>query len=401
MVQKSQILDKYLTALEKDPKSRVFAPLAEYYRKSGLLNQAIETLNQGIKYNPDYVLGHLGLAFCYFENGDSKRSYDILRPLIDSNRDNLRMLRLFSDTCLDLGKSEEALENLKYLLFINPKDKEAAEKIKEIEESNKKFGPIKFNLQEVLNDTNSSDVESEGVQFNLDDLNTGLEKEKSIDEWTKVDLSNEKVQEDELDSWSMNERPSFEEEKVEEESVERHFKVERPKLESAQPSSPVITHTLVDLYCNQGYLDKAKDLLEKILELNPNDLKTKLKLQEVERVLNDSFVDDSDFDTDSEDTDLEDEEEIAFSGKEEVAKEDEGDELAGRNNLMNLFDKKFNNFEIEEPTLKIEEPILEIEEVEKRDHVKEQKIKEIKEVEEKLWSFHRALCAKAKTVLSV
>ena len=68
MIQKDQILDKYLTALEKDPKSRVFAPLAEYYRKNGLLSQAIDTLNQGIKFNPDYVLGHLGLAFCLSSN---------------------------------------------------------------------------------------------------------------------------------------------------------------------------------------------------------------------------------------------------------------------------------------------------------------------------------------------
>lgn len=394
MVQKSQILDKYLTALEKDPKSRVFAPLAEYYRKSGLLNQAIETLNQGIKYNPDYVLGHLGLAFCYFENGDAKRSYDILRPLIDSNRDNLRMLRLFSETCLDLGKSEEALESLKYLLFVNPKDKEAAEKVKNIEESNKKFGPIKFNLQEALGEPASPAVESEGIQFNLDEMDTGIEKEKSIDEWTKVDLSNEKSKDDSLDLWSMNEKPSFDEEVVEEEVSEIEYKVERPKADRAQPSSPVITHTLVDLYCNQGYLDKAKDLLEKILELNPNDLKTKLKLQEVERVLNDSFVDESEFNEESEELSLT---EDMSSSEERLDEDTEGDESAGRNNLMNLFDKKFNNFELDEPFAEAEEVV----EVEKKNLLKEQKIKELKEVEAKLWSFHRALCARAKTVLSV
>ncbi len=399
MVQKSQILDKYLTALEKDPKSRVFAPLAEYYRKSGLLNQAIETLNQGIKYNPDYVLGHLGLAFCYFENGDAKRSYDILKPLIDSNRDNLRMLRLFSDTCLDLGKSEEALENLKYLLFVNPKDKEAAEKVKEIEASNEKFGSIKFSLQDALSDSDSTTNSApEGIQFNIDELDTGIEKEKSIDEWTKVDLSNEKAKEDDfLDSWSMNEKPSYENEGLKEEiTSEREFKVEQPKTTGSQPSSPVITHTLVDLYCNQGYLDKAKDLLEKILELNPNDLKTKLKLQEVDRVLNDSFIDDEEFETiPEEQTHLE---EVSLSedakSKEDTFNEEE-DELEGRNNLMSLFDKKFNNFQIDEV---MNEPSDNVEEIVKGDPVKEQKIKE---VEEKLWSFHRALCAKAKTVLSV
>ncbi len=383
MAQKSQILDKYLTALEKDPKSRVFAPLAEYYRKSGLLTQAIETLNQGIRHNPDYVLGHLGLAFCYFENGDSKRSYDILKPLIDSNRDNLRMLRLFSDVCLDLKKSEEALETLKYLLFINPKDVQAAESVKTLENENKRFGPIKFNLQDVLGDITSEDVTSKSVQFNVDDLDTSLNNEKKIDEWTKLDLSSEKSEEIDLDSWSMNAKPSFDSRKSEakSEEVERTFAVEQPKIENVKSSTPVITHTLVDLYCNQGYLDKAKDLLEKILELNPNDLKTKLKLQEVDRVLGESFIDE----------DLE-EEEIAEEVTERLGVASiDTDEVTGRNNLMNLFDEKFNK---KEPDISFTEK----ESVETVDPLYSEKVKV---VEEKLWAFHRSLCARAKSVLSV
>jgi len=379
-VQKSQILDKYLSALEKDPKSRVFAPLAEYYRKSGLLSQAIETLNQGIKHNPDYVLGHLGLAFCYYENGDAKRSYDILRPLIDTNRDNLRMLRLYSDACLELSKNEEALETLKYLLFVNPKDKEAAEKIKLIENDNKKFGPIKFNLEDLISPEEESQAEAEVIQFNVDELDTSLAKEKSIDEWTKLDLSNEKDSEDSLDTWSMNQKPILKEEAsvspVSEVEAEREFRVEKVKVEQPQSSSPVITHTLVDLYCNQGYLDKAKDLLEKILELNPGDLKTKLKLQEVDRVLNESFVDDEPQDF---------EEEGAVEVFAEPSKVDSPKESDGRDNLMNLFDQKFNN---NTPEKIIEEPS------------NDSALEEFKKVEAKLWEFHKALEARAKTILS-
>ena len=391
MAQKSQILDKYLTVLEKDPKSRVFAPLAEYYRKSGLLNQAIETLNLGIRHNPNYVLGHLGLAFCYFENGNAKRSYDILNPLVDSNRDNLRMLRLYSDICLELGKSDEALENLKYLLFINPKDSEAAEKVKSLENDNKRFGPIKFNLQDVLGSEFDTSSVVESVQFNVEELDTSLNTEKSFDEWTKVDLSNEQREEESLDSWSMNKKPDFKNEISEEkpEELERHFKVEKQpsQLEHVGQSSPVITHTLVDLYCNQGYLDKAKDLLEKILELNPNDLKTKLKLQEVDRVIGESFIGDEFV-----------EEEIAEENVVELSSvvtdsEDKPsltNESVGRDNLMSLFDKKFNTIEDKEEE--------QFSEKTRKDELQAMKIKV---VEEKLWAFHRGLKAKAKTILSV
>jgi len=372
MAQSNQILEKYLTTLEKDPGSRVFAPLAEYYRKNGLLTQAIDTLNLGIKHNPSYVLGHLGLSFCYFDNGDYKRSYDILRPLIDSNRDNIRMLRLFSDVCLELKKSEEALQNLKYLLFINPKDQDAAEKVAALEKDNEKFGPIKFNVQEEYIATNEDDQK---ILFDVDSMKSEPSNFEGVDDWVKVDLSSEedesKKKDDFIGDWSMNGSLPEEEITEEKENLVREFKVDIAPKEFVKPESPVITHTLVDLYCNQGYLDKAKDLLEKILELNPNDLKTKLKLQELEKVLSDVF--------------LEADEEIE---EEELSATPIGivnTEASGRDDLMNLFDKKFNLDDkvhsIEEPSSISPDPKIEL-------------------VENKLWTFHKALESRAKLILN-
>src|SRR5690606_23279918 len=45
--------------------------------------------------------------------------------------------------------------------------------------------------------------------------------------------------------------------------------------------SPIISHTLIDLYCEQEYFDKALELLEKTLELNPDDLATRRRMSEV------------------------------------------------------------------------------------------------------------------------
>jgi pentatricopeptide repeat protein len=47
-----------------------------------------------------------------------------------------------------------------------------------------------------------------------------------------------------------------------------------------------VTHTLVDLYCGQGHIEKALDVLNKILLLNPNDQKTKDKIQEINILIN-------------------------------------------------------------------------------------------------------------------
>lgn len=364
MAQSNQILEKYLTTLERDPASRVFAPLAEYYRKNGLVNQAIDTLSQGIKFNPEYVLGHLGLAFCYFDNGDLKRAFDILSPLVDSNRDNIRMLKLFSDICLDLNKKEKALEYLKYLLFINPKDTDAAEKVTRLENESEKFGPIKFNIQDEIYEDQTE------ILFDVDSMSSSPEKVSEVDEWVKLDLKQSIVENETLDDWSMSKTVDLPEETIEEEV--REYKINKEVKSSTD--SPVITHTLVDLYCNQGYLDKAKDLLEKILELNPNDLKTKLKLQEVERVLSEAYIDDA-----------EDIETVTPSPiQDEKLTED-----SGRSELMNLFDKTFSDM----TPLRAE---LEIVKAPARDN----KSEKIGIIENKLWAFHKSLVKRANQVLS-
>ena len=59
----------------------------------------------------------------------------------------------------------------------------------------------------------------------------------------------------------------------------------KEESDEASEAAPVITHTLVDLYCAQGHTQKAKEILEKILELNPTDEKTKVKLNEVNELL--------------------------------------------------------------------------------------------------------------------
>ena len=43
-------LEKYLKEYQENPRSRVFAPLAEAYRKSGLIDEAIDICREGLEY---------------------------------------------------------------------------------------------------------------------------------------------------------------------------------------------------------------------------------------------------------------------------------------------------------------------------------------------------------------
>ncbi len=269
----SPLIEKYSSAFEKDPTSRVFAPLAEGYRKAGLATKAMEILKIGIRNNPSYLQGYISLASCYTDLGEYNLAYTTLRPLISENRDNIRLQKLFGENCVELGHHEEALESYKYLLFLNPKDQEVSKMVSKIEDS-------------YLPTVEPQIIENE--LFEIDEIDVLPERSKnSLDEWIKVDLKKESISEeissDDNDDWKVEKieklGPTLVLDPEHESEIEEVEAKEASNNENDE--APVITHSLVDLYINQGYLTKAKELLLKIIELNPTEEASQKKLQEV------------------------------------------------------------------------------------------------------------------------
>jgi tetratricopeptide (TPR) repeat protein len=272
----SPLIEKYSSAFEKDKTSRVFAPLAEGYRKAGLVNRAMEILKIGIRNNPSYLQGYISLASCYNDLGEHNLAYTALRPLISENRDNIRLQKLFAENCVELGHSEEALESYKYLLFLNPKDDEVSKMVSRIEDS---YLPT------------MEPTKTESLHFEIEDIDVLPERSKSsLDEWIKVDLKKEKHLETKEENstpsdWSVEKASVIKPKLVlnlNDDLEENSNEFEKGNEETSEvDEAPVITHSLVDLYINQGYLTKAKELLLKIIELNPNESTSKEKLEEV------------------------------------------------------------------------------------------------------------------------
>ncbi len=273
----SPMIIKYEKLLEADPRSRVFAPLAEAYRKVGLLENAFNVLKKGLRYNPDYLLGYLTLAQCYMDKGEVNLSYSTLRPLVSQNRDNIKLQKLFGESAILTGNKEEALDTFKYLLFLQPKDQESAQRVLELERE--------LEEEPIYNPP-------QDVQFNVEDLKPSPELDKSLDDWVQVDLNQSEGDADaddyiearEIDEWSAEETDGFEE--VEETEVTQEAPQDEPV--------PVITHTLVDLYLKQGHKEKAVELLEKIREIQPDNEETLKRLNKLkaEEAQESSIVDD-------------------------------------------------------------------------------------------------------------
>lgn len=371
----SHLIAKYKKSLERNPSSHVFAPLSECYRKAGMINDAFLTLRDGLHHNPDFVLGHIVLAQCYLDQGQFQKVYEVLGPLRSANLENIKLQRLYAQACLKLEKNAEALESYKYILFLNPTNQEAIEVVRSLEDDvYKNFSPVedenssfeKFPIEKIEEvDPLENDADGwEALNFiegpDRRNVKSEADDDKS-DSWSMESIS-EDVFDHEMRSEREQENNFFHADPIDE---ERSFQIKADGQDPIQTGTPekneeekrpLITHTLVDLYCAQGHYEQAYYLLKKILELNPEDEKTVQKMKEVQEFI------------DFEDAALEKEHGEDLS----EAVDEQTDEEQAHENLANLVESRLQ--------------------ISKRSKVAE--------VEQRLWAFHEKLCGRSKDLRS-
>jgi tetratricopeptide (TPR) repeat protein len=118
-------IKKYEEALVNDPASYCFVPLADLYRRMGLLDDAIHVAKKGCDLHPDYVGGYMALGRAYFEKGMKPESKEALEKVVSSAPDNLMARRILSQIYVEVGETAAAAENLLFILSQNPDDKES------------------------------------------------------------------------------------------------------------------------------------------------------------------------------------------------------------------------------------------------------------------------------------
>ena len=126
-------IGKYLDILAKDPNSRVFAPLAEAYRKAGLFDDAVEIALEGLKVHPNYLGGRVALGRAYFEKKQFAEAAAELEKVVKSAPDNIiahKVLGQIAYSQHDLRGAEKAF---KMVLVLDPRDQEAKQFIVEKE----------------------------------------------------------------------------------------------------------------------------------------------------------------------------------------------------------------------------------------------------------------------------
>jgi tetratricopeptide (TPR) repeat protein len=133
MEKESSEIVKLTERIAKDPKSKLFVPLAEEYKKVGDIEMAIHVLTEGLRNNPGYITARSSLGRLLLERGDLTGAQKELEEVIKAIPDNLLAQRKLGDIYILQGRSSDALQRFRMCLTLNPGDKELASLIADLD----------------------------------------------------------------------------------------------------------------------------------------------------------------------------------------------------------------------------------------------------------------------------
>ncbi len=118
---------------EKDPNSKLFVPLAEEYRKEGMLEEAIEVLSKGLEKQPDYMSARVSRGKIYVEKGMLEEARAEFEQVISAVPDNLFAHKKLAEIYRDTGERNLAIKGFRRVLKINPMDEDAVNQLNSLE----------------------------------------------------------------------------------------------------------------------------------------------------------------------------------------------------------------------------------------------------------------------------
>lgn len=129
-----QTLVKQLKEWEQNPKSLVFAALADRYRIQGLVRQALEILDEGLAVHPGFGSALVVKARCFFDQRRYADCLGLLHEVLRENPENVRAEKLRAEVYTRLGQRRAALGSLTRTLALVPGDKDTLKALKELQE---------------------------------------------------------------------------------------------------------------------------------------------------------------------------------------------------------------------------------------------------------------------------
>ena len=127
------LMNRYKKIYKKNPRSKVFALLADLYRKQGDREKALALCKKGVRAHPQFSLGHIALALIFLDMNKLEMAVSCLEKAVDLSPENIFAYKVLGQIWLKLKNPEKTLQAYKMVLFLDPENKKVAHIIKKLE----------------------------------------------------------------------------------------------------------------------------------------------------------------------------------------------------------------------------------------------------------------------------
>lgn len=283
-----QLTEKLLA----DPKSRVFAQLADAYRKCGMFDEAIDTAKKGLEIHPQYAVAHLILGRCYM----SKKMYALAREefelTVRNDPQNLVGYRLLAETYERQNMYPEAAKYYQMVLDLDPTNVDIAEKVENLRGAIKPLEPVvKQMAPRAAPETEAPPaVEPEILTRPLAEPAASVPDTGPTEPKPEAIMAEpEPLAQDDTGQLQAESGPAAEPgepETVAEEAVkkERTATAVYPSEPEPAPEAEATagsTATLAELYASQGHYEKAVEAYRELIAAEPENQAYKSRMDEL------------------------------------------------------------------------------------------------------------------------
>jgi tetratricopeptide (TPR) repeat protein len=247
-------INRFMEMLAREPNSYCFAPLADLYRKSGLLDDAIAVARRGCEIHPDYVGGYLALGRACREKGLNDESRAALEKVAAITPDNLLAQKLLSSIYLEQGDKLKAEKSLQMVIAQSPEDLESRSLLDSL------VGDSSDETAFALSPTTETAVyRSSGPEdFEIEEDEEGiLEDLEFIEELSDEDLL--EFDEEDPAQFADDSETGF--------------------------TSPMVTVTMAELYLSQGFAPRALTIYREMLASDPNNADLRKRILDVSAMI--------------------------------------------------------------------------------------------------------------------
>ena len=125
-------IEKLKARFDENPEGRYFAPLADAYRKTGRLDEAIELIQQGLSRHPDYLSAHIVLGRCHLGKKDDPAAKQTFEGVLALDSENIIALKSLAEIGERTGDTIAARRWLDKLLQVDPTNMDAEADLKRL-----------------------------------------------------------------------------------------------------------------------------------------------------------------------------------------------------------------------------------------------------------------------------